>query len=79
MASTSSIYSRSRVIGLMEDDQADIAQAWLAMDQVWQILRALCYRPMADADVDALSMYFRQIEAGLLANKRQVKADKKKA
>ena len=72
-------YATNRALGLVEDDMADLARGRLALGDAWARLRALCHRPMTDDDVDALSLAFREIEAGLNAGERALRQAREEA
>ena len=61
------------VLGLVEDDMAEIADAEEALQSVWLRLRAMAYRPrLTPDDFDEVSKDLRTIGAGLAAGKRGV-------
>jgi len=71
---------KTRAVGLVEDDMAQVADANIAVGCLWARLTTACYRPrLTREDIDDWSRELRLIEAGLAAGKRGLKALREEA
>jgi len=64
---------RNRLNGVYQDDLADVADAFDAVDVLWSRLRSWCGQPyVSHADVDSVSDELRRIERGLAATRKWI-------
>jgi hypothetical protein len=54
------------MLGLNEDDAADLARGRMALNHCWKRLRNLCYRQLNNDDIDAFSEWFRELNAAIV-------------
>ena len=65
-------------LGLNEDDAADLARGRMALNSCWKRLRNLCYRQMNNDDIDALSKWFRELDAALVVVDKYLQEERRR-
>ena len=68
----------NRLRGVIHDDMSDVAKAWFATEDLFELAIELCYRPMTDSDFDRLTSGLRIIQNGLMERRNGLKEELEK-
>lgn len=79
MGRTSGQFMPNAQLGLIEDDMADVARGFMALERLWARLLSLCDRPMGFDDIDMISKELRELEVACMAGQRSLIRERERA